>query len=456
MTGTHTERHTAGVTFKKGQRINVGLIGFGTVGTGVAKVLKENANLIKDRLGCELVLKRVADKDIARDRGVKLEDGVLTTDAMDVINDPEVSIVIELVGGTGIAKTFIMEALDRGKHVVTANKALLSTHGKEIFEKAAEKGVDIGFEASVGGGIPVIRALREGLSANRIESIYGIINGTANYILSKMTNDGGKFEDVLRRAQEKGYAEADPSYDVDGIDTAHKLAILINLAYGTYIKLSDIYTEGISSISQHDIKFAKEFGYRIKLLAITKAVDGEIEARVHPTMIPAAHPLSTVDGVYNAIHLKGNAVGSVMLYGLGAGMMPTASAVVSDIMDIARNLKKNISNRLTPLAYTEEAVRDIKIREIACLDIPYYIRFLAIDKPGALSKISGVLGAHNISISSVIQKDRKIGGAVPLVILTHNAHEKELRSAVAEIQKMDIIHDKIVYIRIEENLGAAN
>ncbi|MDO8427046.1 MAG: homoserine dehydrogenase [Deltaproteobacteria bacterium] len=444
------------MTFKKGQRINVGLIGFGTVGTGVAKVLKENANLIKDRLGCELVLKRVADKDIARDRGVKLEDGVLTTDAMDVINDPEVSIVIELVGGTGIAKTFIMEALDRGKHVVTANKALLSTHGKEIFEKAAEKGVDIGFEASVGGGIPVIRALREGLSANRIESIYGIINGTANYILSKMTNDGGKFEDVLRRAQEKGYAEADPSYDVDGIDTAHKLAILINLAYGTYIKLSDIYTEGISSISQHDIKFAKEFGYRIKLLAITKAVDGEIEARVHPTMIPAAHPLSTVDGVYNAIHLKGNAVGSVMLYGLGAGMMPTASAVVSDIMDIARNLKKNISNRLTPLAYTEEAVRDIKIREIACLEIPYYIRFLAIDKPGALSKISGVLGAHNISISSVIQKDRKIGGAVPLVILTHNAHEKELRSAVAEIQKMDIIHDKIVYIRIEENLGAAN
>ncbi|OGP23709.1 MAG: homoserine dehydrogenase [Deltaproteobacteria bacterium GWB2_55_19] len=440
----------------KADRIYAGLIGFGTVGTGVVKVLKDNAALIKDRLGCELVLKRVADKDVSRDRGVKLDDGVLTTDAMDIINDPEISIVIELVGGTGIAKTFIMEALSAGKHVVTANKALLSTHGKEIFQRAAEKKLDIGFEASVGGGIPVIKALREGLAANRIESIYGIINGTANYILSKMTNEGGKFEDVLRRAQEKGYAEADPSYDVDGIDTAHKLAILINLAYGTYIDVNDIYTSGISSISQHDIKFAKEFGYRIKLLAIAKSGDGKIEARVHPTMVPASHPLATVDGVYNAIHLEGNAVGSVMLYGLGAGMMPTASAVVADLMDIARNMRKGISERITPLAYTAEAIKDVALKPIDSLEIPYYIRFLAVDKPGALSKISGVLGAHNISISSVIQKDRKIGGAVPLVILTHNALERELRSAIEEIQSMDIIHDKIVYIRIEENLGAAN
>jgi len=450
------ERGTPSVTHMKADRIYAGLIGFGTVGTGVVKVLKDNAALIKDRLGCELVLKRVADKDVSRDRGVKLDDGVLTTDAMDIINDPEISIVIELVGGTGIAKTFIMEALSAGKHVVTANKALLSTHGKEIFQRAAEKKLDIGFEASVGGGIPVIKALREGLAANRIESIYGIINGTANYILSKMTNEGGKFEDVLRRAQEKGYAEADPSYDVDGIDTAHKLAILINLAYGTYIDVNDIYTSGISSISQHDIKFAKEFGYRIKLLAIAKSGDGKIEARVHPTMVPASHPLATVDGVYNAIHLEGNAVGSVMLYGLGAGMMPTASAVVADLMDIARNMRKGISERITPLAYTAEAIKDVALKPIDSLEIPYYIRFLAVDKPGALSKISGVLGAHNISISSVIQKDRKIGGAVPLVILTHNALERELRSAIEEIQSMDIIHDKIVYIRIEENLGAAN
>ena len=452
-----SEKETVKTAQSKSQRgINVGLIGFGTVGTGVVRVLKENASIICDKLGCELVLKRVADRDIHRDRGVRVDDGVLTTDAKDILNDPEISIVIELVGGTGIAREFIMEALEKGKHVVTANKALLSTNGRDIFKKAAEKGVDIGFEASVGGGIPVIKALREGLAANKIESIYGIINGTANYILSKMTNEGGKFEDVLRRAQEKGYAEADPTYDIEGIDTAHKLAILINLAYGTYIDIKDIYTEGITSISQLDIKYAKEFGYRIKLLAITKSVDGRIEARVHPTMIPAQHPLATIDGAFNGIYLKGNAVGSVLLYGMGAGMMPTASAVVADIMDIARNMNTGSLRRVPPLSCPEEAVRAVELRDPESLEIPYYIRFLAMDKPGVLSKISGVLGAHNISISSVIQRDRKIGGAVPLVVLTHNALEKELRAAIAEISTMDIIHDKIVYIRIEENLGAAN
>ncbi len=438
------------------EKINVGLIGFGTVGTGVVRVVRENAGIIRDKLGAELVIKRVADKDLTRDRGIKLDEGVLTPDAREIINDPEISVVIELVGGTGIARDFIMEALSKGKHVVTANKALLSTHGREIFRKAGEAGLEVGFEASVGGGIPIIKALREGLVANKIDSIYGIINGTSNYILSKMTNEGGKFEDVLRRAQEKGYAEADPSYDVEGIDTAHKLAILIDLAYGTYISLNDIYTEGITRIDQLDIKFAREFGYRIKLLAIAKAVDGTVEARVHPTMVPAEHPLATVDGVYNAIHLRGNAVGSVMFYGLGAGMMPTASAVVADIVDICRDIKKKISGRISPLSYTEESVRDIKIKDISSLEIPYYLRFLVIDKPGALSKISGVLGAHNISISSVIQKDRKIGGAVPLVVVTHNALERELRNAIAEIEKLDIILDKVVYIRIEENLGAAN
>jgi len=452
-----SEKESVKIAHTKAVRsINVGLIGFGTIGTGVVKVLKENASVICDKLGCELVLKRVADRDIERDRGVKVDDGVLTTDAKDILNDPDISIVIELVGGTGIAREFIMEALEKGKHVVTANKALLSTHGKDIFKKAAEKGVDIGFEASVGGGIPVIKALREGLAANKIESIYGIINGTANYILSKMTNEGGKFEDVLRRAQEKGYAEADPTYDIEGIDTAHKLAILINLAYGTYIDIKDIYTEGIASISQLDIKYAKEFGYRIKLLAITKSVDGRIEARVHPTMIPAHHPLATIDGAFNGIYLKGNAVGSVLLYGMGAGMMPTASAVVADIMDIARNMNTGALRRVPPLSCPEDAVRAVELRDPESLEIPYYIRFLAMDKPGVLSKISGVLGKHNISISSVIQRDRKIGGAVPLVVLTHNALEKELRAAIAEISTMDIIHDKIVYIRIEENLGAAN
>lgn len=437
------------------KRINIGLIGLGTVGTGVVRVLKENASVIRERLGAELVLKRAADRDIVRDRGVRFESGVLTTDALEVINDPDISIVIELVGGTTVAKDFILKALEAGKHVVTANKALLSTHGEEIFKKAVDKGLDVYFEASVGGGIPVIKALREGLAANRIEAVYGIINGTSNYILSKMTHDGGKFEDVLRRAQEKGYAEADPAYDVEGIDAAHKLAILINLAYGTFVALADIYTEGITRISPLDIKFAKEFGYRIKLLAIAKSVDGSVEARVHPTMVPATHPLASVDGVYNAIYIRGSAVGPLMLSGLGAGMMPTASAVVSDVIDISRNILKGISGRVWPFACTPDAMRDVKIKDMNSLEIPYYLRFLALDKPGALSKISGVLGAHNISILSVIQKDRKIGGAVPLVILTHHALEAELRSAIEEIEKLDIILDKVVCIRIEDTLGAA-
>ncbi|HBR17313.1 MAG: homoserine dehydrogenase [Deltaproteobacteria bacterium RIFCSPLOWO2_12_FULL_43_16] len=435
------------------QKLNIGLIGFGTVGTGVVKVLKENAKVIQERLGAEIVLKKIADKDTTRDRGVEVDKSVLTMDANDIINDPSINIVIELVGGIEPAKTFIIKALKNKKHVVTANKALLSQHGEEIFKTAQGNGVDIGFEASVGGGIPIIKALKEGLVANKINSIYGIINGTANYILSKMTNEGGKFEDVLKKAQEKGYAEADPTYDVEGIDTAHKLAILINLAYGTYIKLGDIYTEGISKITPLDIKFAKEFGYKIKLLAIAKEEGGEIEARVHATMIPATHLLSTVDGVYNAIHLKGNAVGSVMFYGRGAGMMPTASAVLADVVDICRNINKNAAQRVSPLSYTEEAVRNVEIRHIENLEIPYYLRFSVLDKPGVLSRISGVLGNHNISILSVMQKDRKVGGSVPIVIMTHHAKEKELMAALKEIDKMDVVLDKTVYLRIEENLG---
>lgn len=435
------------------QKINIGLIGFGTIGTGVVKVLKENAKVIQERLGAEIVLKRIADKDISRDRGVEVDKSVLTTDAQDIINDPSIPIVIELVGGIEPAKTFILKSLKNKKHVVTANKALLSKHCGEIFKTAAANNADIGFEASVGGGIPIIKALKEGLVANKINSIYGIINGTANYILSKMTNEGGKFEDVLKKAQEKGYAEADPTYDVEGIDTAHKLAILINLAYGTHIRLEDIYTEGISKITPLDIKFAKEFGYKIKLLAITKEEGGKIEARVHATMIPANHLLATVDGVYNAIHVKGNAVGSVMFYGRGAGMMPTASAVMADVVDICRNINKKATQRVSPLSYIEESVKKAEIRHIENLEIPYYLRFSVLDKPGVLSKISGILGNHNISILSVMQKDRKVGGTVPIVIMTHHAREKELMAALGEIDKMDVVLDKTVYLRIEESLG---
>ncbi|MFQ5466155.1 MAG: homoserine dehydrogenase, partial [Thermodesulfobacteriota bacterium] len=313
------------------------------------------------------------------------------------------------------------------------------------------------FEASVGGGIPVIKALREGLVGNNITSIYGIINGTANYILSEMSERGGRFEDVLASAQKLGYAEADPTYDVEGIDTAHKLAILIDLAYGSYISLDDIYTEGITSINELDIGFAKEFGYEIKLLAIAKRyTGGRVEARVHPTMIPAGHPLAAVDGAFNAVFIRGDSVGPVMLYGYGAGMMPTASAVVADIADIARNIKAGITRRVPPLSCPDGEAKELEIKDMADLDIPYYLRFSAQDKPGVLSRISGVLGAHNISISSVLQKDRKIGGAVPLVVTTHHAAEHELRSALGEIEELDVIDGRAVYIRIEENLGAAD
>ncbi|MFZ3071831.1 MAG: homoserine dehydrogenase [Thermodesulfobacteriota bacterium] len=432
--------------------IKVGLIGFGTVGAGVAKALYDNAPVIKARLGCDVVLKKIADKDITSKRCVPVPAGVLTTDVDSIINDHDISIVVELIGGIDAAKNIILKSLKNGKHVVTANKALLSTHGKELFTLAKEKNLSLGFEASVAGGIPIIKSIKEGLSANNINSIYGIINGTANYILSKMTNEGGKFDEVLKEAQAKGYAEKDPAYDVEGIDTAHKLAILINLAYGAYCNLSDIYTEGITKISPIDVAFAREFGYKIKLLAIAKSSGDSVEARVHPTMIPFSHPLSSVDGIFNAVHIVGDVVGPVMFYGKGAGMMPTASAVVADIMDVCRDLKKGCVTRLAPLSYSDGAIKDIKIKNIDELECAYYLRFTVADKPGVLSDISGALGAHNISIASVIQKGRAAeGGVVPLVIITHGAKERELKKALSGISKIQAVTDKIMYVRIEES-----
>jgi len=308
-------------------RIGVGVIGFGTVGTGVARVLLDNAALIRRRVGVPIELIRIADLDIVRDRGVALPPGLLTTNVGAVITDPAVDIVVELIGGCDVAKRVVLDAIAAGKHVVTANKALLALHGEEIYAAAARKGVEVGFEASVGGGIPVIRSLMEGLAGDSIRSIYGIMNGTSNYILSRMTQEGHDFDAVLRDAQQAGYAEADPTFDVQGIDSAHKLAILVNLAYGTPVNVKEIYTEGITHVTSTDIAYAKEFGFIIKLLGIAKLVDGEIEARVHPTMLPATSPLARVDGVYNAIQLVGDAVGDLVLYGQGAGSMPTGQAV---------------------------------------------------------------------------------------------------------------------------------
>ena len=435
------------------KKINVGIVGFGTVGTGTAKILIENSLLIEERVGIPIVVKKIADHDIEKEREINVDPSLLTKDANEILNDPEIDIVVELIGGYGYAKEFILKAIDKGKHVVTANKALLAVHGDEIFRAAYRKGVDIGFEASVGGGIPIIRALKEGLVANRIESIYGIVNGTTNYILTKMTAEGKKFGDVLKKAQEKGYAEADPTFDVEGVDAAHKLAVLISLAYGVRIRFEDIYTEGISKITPLDIEFAREFGYRIKLLAITKDDKGKIESRVHPTMLKESAMLANVDGVFNAIYVTGDAVGSTMFYGRGAGMMPTGSAVVSDIADIARNIIKKSHQRVPPLGCSEGCIKDAKVKDISETVNHYYIRFSAMDKPGVLSKISGILGENNISISSMIQKGRQVGGSVPIVMMTHEAKEKDVRKALDEIDRLPVVHEKTVFIRIEEGLA---
>ena len=435
------------------REIKVGMIGFGTVGSGVVKILQENANLIERRVGGKITLKRIADIDLEADRGVKLKPGVLTPKAEEVLEDPEIDIVMELMGGTEPAKSFILKAIQNRKHIVTANKALLALHGDEIFRAAQRYGVDVNFEASVGGGIPVIRSVKEGLVANRIQSIFGILNGTSNFILSKMTDEGRNFSDVLKEAQAKGYAEADPTYDVEGIDAAHKLAILIRLAFGTPFRFKDVFINGISEITAHDIQFGREFGYRIKLLAIAKMDQGKLEARVHPTMIPEHHLLATVDSVFNAIYIKGDAVGPTLFYGQGAGKMPTGSAVVSDVVELGRNLLIQAKgNRVPMLSFQESSIERVPLKKMDEVVLPYYMRFAAMDQPGVLSKISGILGKNRISISAVIQKGRKIKGAVPVVMMTHEAKEKNVHRALQEIGRLNAILGKTMLIRVENEL----
>jgi len=435
------------------REIKVGLIGFGTVGSGVGRILQKNSRLIEKRMGAKLILKRIADIDLKSDRGVKLKRGVLTRKAEDVIEDREIEIVIELVGGIEPAKTFILRAIRNKKHIITANKALLALHGNEIFREAQRFGVDVNFEASVGGGIPLIRSIKEGLVANQIDSIFGILNGTSNYILSKMTDEGRDFKEVLREAQEKGYAEADPTYDIEGIDAAHKLAILIRLAFGTALRFDEIFIGGISEITPLDIQYSREFGYRIKLLAIAKIDRGKIEARVHPTMIPEGHLLSTVEGVFNAIYIKGDAVGPTLFYGQGAGRMPTGSAVVSDLVELGRNVLTRATGRRVPLlSFQESAIEKIPLKKMDDVVMPFYMRFSALDRPRVLSKISGILGKNNISISAVIQKGRQVNGAVPIVMMTHEAKEKNVHQALKEIDHLGVILGKTIFLRVENKL----
>jgi homoserine dehydrogenase len=417
----------------------------------VAKLLIENRDLLTARVGAKLNLKWVADIDIETDRGIQFPAGVLTTDAKKVLSDPEIDMVIEMIGGEGVAKYLMLQAINNGKHIVTANKALLAAHGNELFAAAAQKGVDLAFEASVGGCMPTIKSMRESLVGNHIKSMSGILNGTCNYILSKIEDEGISFEEALAEAQGQGYAEADPTLDVGGFDTAHKIAILAALAYGMEINLKDVYIEGISRITPLDIEFAAQFGYRIKLLAISKFQDNRVEARVHPTMIPFKNLLTSISGTVNAITISGDAVGDILLYGHGAGMMPTASAVVSDIVDIARNILSGTTRRIPPLSYQRESISRIPVLSIDDLVTHYYFRFAALDRPGVLSTISGILGKNDISIQSVHQKGRKTNGSVPLVMLTHRAKEADVKQALAEIRNLNVVSDEPVLIRIEDN-----
>jgi len=431
--------------------VRIGLIGWGTVGCGVIQVLQENAECIQDRLGVPLELCRVADLDLVRPRPVPVPPGLLTPRADDILDDPDIDIVIELIGGLDAAKKIICRALENKKHVVTANKALLAHAGNELFEVARRNGRTIAFEAAVAGGIPLIKALREGLAGNRIDTIFGILNGTANYILSAMSDRGLPFGAALREAQELGYAEADPTLDIEGTDAAHKLAIACAMAFGSDIQFDQVYVEGISQIDPLDIQFVEEFGYRLKLLAIGRSENNRLEMRVHPTMIPSNHVLASVKGAYNAVYVHGNAVGNVMLYGLGAGMLPTGSAVVSDLMDLARDMMTQSTGRIQPLAFLPERLKATSIKPITELTTCYYFRFSAMDRPGVLSKISGILAENDISIAAVIQKGRQVEGAVPVVMVTHEAVESGVRKALAKIAQLDVVQAPTRLIRIENS-----
>jgi homoserine dehydrogenase len=428
--------------------VRIGLLGLGTVGAGVVKILQSQRATLEERAGCRLALAAIADTDLTRPReGLDLAALPMTNDAARVLSDPDLHIVIELVGGLEPARTFILRALAAGKHVVTANKALLAHHGVELYEEARRRRVTLAFEAAVAGGIPLIRAVKEGLPANKILGLAGIVNGTCNYILSKMTDEGLDFSLVLKEAQTHGYAEADPTLDIEGLDSAHKLQILASIAFRTSVELKDIHTEGITRVTSSDIAYARELGYRIKLLAIAKAVDGGVEVRVHPTMIPATSPLAAVSGVFNAVFITGDAVGDLMFYGRGAGQMPTASAVWSDALEIARN----IAHGIPALALELPSVGPVAlpVRPMESVRCAYYLRVMVRDKPGVLSRVAGILGENDISIANVIQKGRGTREAVPVVMMTHEAREKDMRAALAAIDRMRDVATPTTMIRVE-------
>lgn len=432
------------------RKIKVGIIGFGTIGSGVVRILTTHGDTVGQRLGAEVEVVKIADLDITTDRGIEVGSNVLTTDVREVIGHPEIDVIVELMGGYEPARAFILQAITRGKHVVTANKALLAKYGDEIFSAVEDHQVSIGFEAAVGGGIPIIRSIREAFVANEINSIEGIVNGTANYILSKMSDEHCDFDVALEEAQKKGFAEANPTFDIEGIDSAHKISILTRLAYGTPVNFDDITIQGISGITLDDIECAREFGYRIKLLAISKFNGKSVDIRVHPAMIPQSHPMANVNGVLNAVRVCDNLMEENVLVGHGAGSLPTGSAVVADIVEIARDVLSGSKCRVPSQSFQKNEVKTLPIMNIEEIDSEYFLRFSVLDIPGVLSRISGVLGSHSIGINSVIQKGRcDQGSGVPLIMMTHRANEKDVQLALKEIDDLEIVCDKSNFIRVE-------
>ena len=433
--------------------VRVGLLGFGTIGTGVVTLLRAHRAEIARRAGRPIDVVAIADLDTTTDRGIPAAPARLTPDASSVLEDPAIDVVIELIGGYEPARRFVLAAIASGKDVVTANKALLAVHGEEIVAAAEAQRVRLGFEASVGGGIPILRTIKEGLVGDRTAAVYGIVNGTCNHILTTMTREGRSFEDVLAEAQRLGLAEANPATDIDGTDSAHKLTLLATLAFGVRPRFADIPTEGIRHVDAIDIAFARELGYTIKLLAIAKEGRDGFEARVHPTMIPNGHLLADVSGNFNAIFVRGAALGPTMYYGQGAGSLPTATAVIADLVAATRDRALGAGVRVPPWGVPQTALRRLPVTPLAALESEYYLRFMAIDRPGVLARIAGVLGRFDISIASVIQKERRAGTTVPIVIRTHRARERNLAKALRAIDGLATVRGAPVAIRIEEQLG---
>jgi len=433
------------------KQLNVGILGLGTVGGGTYTVLTRNAAEITRRTGVEIKVVQVADRNLDHAKTVTAGNVALTDDAFAVVNNPDVDVVVELIGGYTLSKELVLKAIANKKHVVTANKALIALHGNEIFAAAKASNVIVAFEAAVAGGIPIIKALREGLGANRIEWVAGIINGTTNFILTEMREKGLNFSDVLGEAQRLGYAEADPTFDVEGIDAAHKLTIMSAIAFGMPMKFEQAYTEGITKLQQVDIKYAEELGYRVKLLGITKRTDKGVELRVHPTLIPEKRLVANVNGAMNAVVVKGDAVGPTLYYGAGAGAEPTASAVVADLMDVARLIDASSAQRVPYLAFQPDQVQDLPILPIDEIQSAYYLRLRASDKPGVLAEVTKILGDRNISIDAMMQKEPDENETeADIVILTHITIEKNMNAAIAAIEALAAITGKVVRIRMEE------